>query len=249
MTPPVPATAPGAPLDLRANGHEPALTRILAIRHGETAWNRETRMQGQLDIELSDTGHRQAACLARALADEVIDAIYSSDLARAVQTALPLAAARRIRVTTDPGLRERCFGVFEGLTYRDVAVRWPDDAERWHQRDPGYGPAGGEALRDFAARCVAALTRIAAAHPGQHIAIVTHGGVLDCLYRSAARIDLGAARSWAIGNASIHRLLFTDLGFTLVGWGDTAHLEDGALDDSDSASAPGSLQYLVGTAA
>ncbi len=211
----------------------PEPTRIVAIRHGETEWNRETRMQGQLDVGLSAWGRHQAQCLARALGDERFDAIYSSDLLRALQTAQAFAALCPTGVITDANLRERCFGVFEGLTYREVQVRWPDQAQRWHKRDPEFGPQGGEPLREFDARCVDTLTRLAAAHAGQHIAIVTHGGVLDCLYRAAARIGLQAERSWDLGNASINRLLHTAQGFTLVGWSDTAHLQGGARDDVD----------------
>ena len=212
-------------------------TRIVAIRHGETEWNRQKRMQGQLDIALSDWGQRQAQCLARALGDECFDAIYSSDLLRALQTAQAFAGQCPNGVVTDAGLRERCFGIFEGHTFREVQVRWPDQAQRWNDRDPDYGPQGGEALREFEARCMHTLTRLAAVHPGQHIAIVTHGGVLDCLYRAAARIDLQAERSWDLGNASINRLLHTPQGFTLVGWSDTAHLQGAALDDADSSRA------------
>jgi 2,3-bisphosphoglycerate-dependent phosphoglycerate mutase len=210
-------------------------TRIVAIRHGETEWNRATRMQGQLDIGLSDFGRRQAQRLALALGEQRFDAIYSSDLLRARQTAMAFVATCPHAMVTDLGLRERCFGVFEGLTYRDVRVRWPEQAQRWQDRDPDYGPPGGEVLRDFDARCIGTLTRLAAAHAGQHIAIVTHGGVLDCLYRAAARVELQAQRSWGLGNASINRLLHTAQGFTLVGWSDTTHLEGAALDDADAA--------------
>jgi probable phosphoglycerate mutase len=207
-------------------------TRVIAIRHGETAWNVDTRIQGQLDIPLNDTGRWQAARLARALADEPLDAIYASDLGRAHATALALAEATAKPVITDPGLRERGFGIFEGLTFAEIEQRWPAESERWRKRDPDFGPEGGETLTGFYARCVAAAERIAAAHPGQHIAIVAHGGVLDCLYRAGSRIALQAPRTWALANAGINRLLYTPDGFTLVGWGDTFHLEDDALDES-----------------
>ena len=211
----------------------PEPTRIVAVRHGETAWNVELRMQGQLDVPLNDVGRWQAARLADALRDEPFDAIYASDLARAFETASIVARAQGRAVVADAGLRERCFGVFQGLTFDEVTARWPDDARRWKQREPDFAPAGAESLTDFAARCVGAVARIAAAHAGQSIAIVAHGGVLDSLYRAAARVPLQPARSWALGNASINRLLHTPLGFTLVGWNDTAHLERAPLDESD----------------
>ena len=208
------------------------VTRVLAIRHGETAWNVDTRIQGQLDIPLNDTGRWQADRLARAVAEEGISAVYSSDLLRAYETAESVARGCGQPIVPDTGLRERGFGVFEGMTFREIEQRWPEQSERWRKRDPGFGPEGGEALRDFYARCVATATRLAAAHPGETIALVAHGGVMDSLYRAASRIALDAPRSWQLGNASINRLLYTPQGFTLVGWSDTYHLEDNSLDES-----------------
>jgi probable phosphoglycerate mutase len=207
------------------------LTRLVAIRHGETAWNVDTRIQGQLDVGLNPTGQRQAERLGRALAGAQLDAVYSSDLGRAHDTARALARHAGLPVQTDPGLRERAFGVFEGMTFAEIEQRFPEDARRWRQRDAGFGPPGGEALGDFYARVVAVVTGIAARHRGQHIAVVTHGGVLDALYRAAARIALDAPRTWQVGNASINRLLHGDHGFTLVGWADSLHLEDPSLDE------------------
>ena len=208
------------------------VTRVLAIRHGETAWNVDSRIQGQLDIPLNDTGRWQAHRLARAVAEEGISAVYSSDLLRALETAQSVARGCGQPITTDTGLRERGFGVFEGLTFREIEARWPEQSERWRKRDPAFGPEGGEMLQDFYARCVATASRLAAAHPGETIALVAHGGVMDCLYRAASRVALDAPRSWLLGNASINRLLYTPQGFTLVGWSDTCHLEDNALDES-----------------
>ena len=208
------------------------VTRVLAIRHGETAWNVDSRIQGQLDIPLNETGRWQARRLARAVAEEGISAVYSSDLLRAFETARSVARGCGQPINTDTGLRERGFGVFEGLTFREIEQRWPEQSERWRKRDPEFGPEGGETLRDFYARCVETATRLAAAHPGETIALVAHGGVMDSLYRAASRVALDAPRSWQLGNASINRLLYTPQGFTLVGWSDTYHLEDNSLDES-----------------
>ena len=210
----------------------PQVTRVLAIRHGETAWNVDTRIQGQLDIPLNETGRWQAHRLALAVAEEGIDAVYSSDLLRAWQTAQAVGRGCGRAVVADIGLRERGFGVFEGLTFAEIALRWPEQSARWRRRDPTFGADGGEVLNDFYARCVATATRLAGAHPGQTIALVAHGGVMDCLYRAASHLALDAPRSWELGNASINRLLYTPEGFTLIGWSDTYHLEDGSLDDS-----------------
>jgi probable phosphoglycerate mutase len=210
-------------------------TRILAIRHGETAWNVDTRIQGQLDIPLNDRGRWQAHRLAQALAREPLNAIYASDLGRAHATAQAVAQELGLPVVADPGLRERSFGVFEGMTFREIEERWPEEARRWRQRDPEFGPDGGETLLGFYERCVTTAARIAAMHPGQHIALVAHGGVLDCLYRAGSRIALHAPRTWELANAGINRLLYTAAGFTLVGWADTFHLEDDAALDERHA--------------
>lgn len=217
---------------------EQQATRVLAIRHGETAWNVESRIQGQLDIGLNDNGRRQARRLAEALFDERLDAVYASDLMRASDTARALADATGLEVRCDAGLRERAFGSFEGRTFDEIAELWPGESRRWRQRDPAFAPPGGESLQDFYDRCVRTALRLAGAHPGQAIALVAHGGVLDCLYRAATRISLQAPRTWLVGNASINRLLHSENGFTLVGWADDRHLDDetGALDESSDGS-------------
>ena len=214
------------------------VTRIVAVRHGETVWNAEMRMQGQLDTALSERGRRQAARAAAALADEGLEEIVSSDLARARDTAAAIAAVAGLPVATDRALRERSFGVFEGHTYAEIDARWPADAARWRRHDPSFAPAGGETLVEFDARAVAAVTAIAARARGRSILVVTHGGVLDCLYRAASGLALDAPRSWELGNAAINRLLFTGDRFTFVGWSDTAHLEGDPLDDASEGDCP-----------
>lgn len=203
-------------------------TQVLAIRHGETEWNRAQRIQGHTDIALSELGHAQARKLGFALREQPIDVLYASDLQRAQQTAQAIADQANpgpLPLRVDAALRERSFGSFEGQTWAQIKERWPDQSERWRCRDPLFGPEGGEALADFYQRSVAALTRIASAHPGQTVVLVTHGGVLDCLYRAATRLSLQAPRSWSLDNAAINRLLFTPAGFTVVGWNDGSHLE------------------------
>ena len=214
------------------------ITRIVAVRHGETVWNAEMRMQGQLDTRLSARGERQARRTAAALAGEGIEAIVSSDLVRAAATAAAIADVVGLPVATDSGLRERSFGVFQGWTYAEIDERWPDDAARWRRHDPTFAPAGGESLVAFDARAVAAMTRIATQARGRTLLVVTHGGVLDSLYRAATGVGLEAQRTWQLGNAAINRVLFTGERFTLVGWSDTAHLEDGTLDDASEGDCP-----------
>ena len=211
-------------------------TRVVAIRHGETAWNAAGRIQGQFDEPLNDTGRWQARQLAAALDGEGIDHFYASDLSRALETARIVAARLGREVVTDTGLRERAFGSFEGLSFPDIEQRWPEQNQRWRRRDPAFGPPGGEVLSAFYDRSIEAATRLAAAHAGRTIALVAHGGVLDCLYRAATRIALEAPRSWRVGNAAINRLLYTPQGFTLIGWSDAQHL-DPALRDGPGAGA------------
>ena len=139
-------------------------TRIIAIRHGETAWNLDTRIQGHLDIPLSAVGHRQAARLAAALSDEPLAAIYASDLTRARQTAQYLGQAQGVAVTPEPALRERGFGDFEGKTFSEIEALLPEQSLRWRRRDPDFAPAGGESLLTLRSRVVAAAERLAAQH-------------------------------------------------------------------------------------
>lgn len=208
-------------------------TRIIAIRHGETLWNVDTRIQGQLDIPLNDMGHSQARRMASALKNEPITAIYASDLSRAWQTAAYLGTELGIDVTPETAIRERGFGEFEGKTFAEIEARLPEQARRWRKRDPDFTPLGGESLVTLRDRVVDAASKLAARHPGELIVMVGHGGVMDVLYRAAARLDLQAPRTWALGNAAINRLLWTPQGFTLVGWADTQHLDD-VLDDKIS---------------
>jgi len=209
-------------------------TRITAVRHGETAWNAITRLQGQLDIDLNDLGRWQAERAGAALADSALQVIYSSDLCRAHHTAQAIARHSGIAlpaIRTHPGLRERCFGRFEGLTYAQVGDLHPEEALRWKQRDPAWAPPGGESQTQVFERVHAALSAIAAAHRGEHIAIVTHGGVLDVFYRLATGQGISAARTWDLGNCAINRLLWTPQALTLVGWADTGHLDEGPRDE------------------
>ncbi|WP_334134871.1 histidine phosphatase family protein [Tepidimonas sp.] len=215
-------------------------TRILAIRHGETAWNRDARIQGQLDIPLNDTGRWQAQRVARALDGEPIDALYASDLARARETAQAIAERHGVPLHTHADLRERHFGVYQGRTWAELEQQQPAVVQAWRARVPDFAPPGGESLLALRARVEAAFAELAARHLGGQIVVVAHGGVLDILYRAAARVDLQAPRAWAMGNAAIHRVLWSaDGGFALLSWGDTRHLEEadeaGPLDESASA--------------
>ena len=209
-------------------------TRILAIRHGETAWNVDTRIQGHLDIPLNDTGLQQARWLAQALAErDEVHAIYASDLARAHVTAQNIAQAVGLAVATHPGLRERAFGDFQGRTFAEIEAELPEHAQHWRKRTPEWAPPGaGESLIVLRERVLATVDELAARHVGEQIVLVAHGGVMDVLYRAATRLDLQAPRTWQLPNTAVNRLLWTPEGLSLVGWADTTHLEDRSRDET-----------------
>ena len=211
------------------------VTNLILIRHGETAWNAERRLQGHIDIALNSEGQRQAAALAAALAGEHVDAIVASDLQRALQTALAVASTRGLPVHQDPALRERCYGGFEGLLYAEIEQRFPVEFARWQARDvDAVMPSGvrnAETFRQFYARSVDAILGWAAAHPGQSIAVVAHGGVLECAYRAATGLPLETPRTFAVLNASINRFTVDNGKLRLVDWGGVAHLSPRTLDE------------------
>jgi probable phosphoglycerate mutase len=205
-------------------------TRLCIVRHGETAWNAEHRVQGQLDVPLNVVGQAQARAAAKVLAQEKFDVIYSSDLSRARQTAAPTAELLSMEVTIDPALRERHYGIFERLTYAEVKEKFPEDYARFHAREPDYDFRTGESLKDFSARSIAAIAKIAEANRGRSILVFTHGGVLDYLYRFITGLSLSAERDFGIPNAGLNRIEVTTAGWQILAWADLAHL-DGALDD------------------
>ena len=210
-------------------------TRIIAVRHGETAWNVDARIQGQLDIGLNDTGRWQAKKVGEALATEPITAVYSSDLGRAHQTAQSISEVKGIPVVADEGLRERSFGLFEGKTFTEIHETWPDHAQNWRKRIPEWAPPeGGESLLQLRERVTKTMQSLASRHPGEQIVVVAHGGVLDALYRVATGQEVNSPRTWELPNGAINRLLWTPEGFTLVGWSDTQHLDHEAADENTS---------------
>ena len=212
-----------------------SITHIVLIRHGETAWNAERRLQGHIDIALNSEGLRQADALAAALAAEHFDAVYASDLQRAHQTALAVAGRQNMLVHTDPALRERCYGGFEGLLYSEIEQRFPLEFAAWQARDiDSVMPSGvreAESFRQFYRRCIDGIAGIAARYPGRKLAIVAHGGVLECAYRSALGLSLETPRDFPVMNASINRFSVQGGVLTLQSWGDAEHLKRGVLDE------------------
>ncbi|HEV7618750.1 MAG TPA: histidine phosphatase family protein [Burkholderiaceae bacterium] len=213
------------------------MTEILLIRHGETDWNVEKRLQGHVDIALNAEGKRQATALGRVLLDEPLDVIIASDLQRAVQTAQAIAASRGMAVHIEPALRERCYGALEGLRYSDINERYPDAYAAWCARDIDarypMGRNNAETLREFSQRAIGVIKRLATVHDNKKIAVVTHGGVLECVYRAASGVGLLPRRDFPIFNASINRIMWNATAMQISRWGDVAHLTHIALDEVD----------------
>lgn len=207
-----------------------AATRICLVRHGETAWNAEGRVQGQLDIPLNDLGHAQARAVANALAGERFAAIYSSDLSRVTQTAAPTAQALGLPVALDAALRERHYGMFETLTYVEVKEKHPEAYARFRDKDLDYDFRTGESLRNFNQRSLACVRSIAARHAGGSVLVFTHGGVLEMVYRHAKNTGLSSQRDFEIPNAAINRVEIGGDAWRVLQWAEQAHLE-AALDD------------------
>jgi probable phosphoglycerate mutase len=212
-------------------------TRLCIVRHGETAWNAEGRVQGQMDIPLSAAGKAQARCVAAAFAESRFAGLYSSDLARVRETAAPASALLKLPLQLDARLRERHYGIFQGLTYAEARTKLPADYQRFKLKDPDYAFGTGESLRDFFSRAVACLDEIAARHEGAEALVFTHGGVLEMIYRHAMGRGLSTPRDFEVPNAALNWLERGPAGWSVLGWAYCAHL-DAALDDLPEVDLP-----------
>ena len=173
------------------------MTTILLVRHGETDWNLQRRVQGHSDTPLNDNGRAQALALADTLDDLELEAVYASDLARAFETARIIAERRGLPVTSVPGLRERNFGTWEGLTDTEIFERYPA------AKNGSWGDA--ETQDEMRERVLAALHEIAAAHPGGRVLVVTHGGPVRRLL-----VECGRDGKGPIGNCALYEVRFQD---------------------------------------
>jgi len=206
------------------------ISRFCLVRHGETDWNGEKRIQGQIDIDLNAGGRAQARAVARGLAGQSFAAAYSSDLRRAWHTAQIAVAELGLAVAPAPILRERHFGLLQGITSREASERHPE-LHRHHQaRTPDYNYETGESLTAFAARVMAGLNALADRHPGQNVLAFTHGGVLDIAYRAAQGRALDTPRDFTLPNAAFNWLERDEHGWHLISWADCRHLQR-ALDE------------------
>ncbi len=201
-------------------------TRLLLVRHGQTAWNADGRFMGQLDVPLDEMGRAQVLAVAKRLVTEQPAAIYSSDLGRARETALAIQSAigSHPEVKLDARLRELHFGDWQGQTYAEMVERDSAGLAKW-QADPLHvAPPNGETLLTLAGRVEAAYKDICAAHPEQTIIVTGHGGSLQILIVAALGLPPGISRNLQLSNASLSELRLTDAGAVLFLLNDTSHL-------------------------
>jgi 2,3-bisphosphoglycerate-dependent phosphoglycerate mutase len=203
-----------------------SMTELILVRHGETDWNRELRFQGHVDVGLNAIGHEQARRVAARLAGEPAQHLYVSDLLRARQTAHPVAEQLGLPTVVEPALREQSFGAVDGMRVDDIKAQHPQAWEAWLRFHEDYCMPGGETMREFHARVMAAMRRIAAAHHAATVVVVTHGGVLDMVWRTARSLPLGGPRQSEIPNAGVSRVRVRDAAFEVVSWADASHLAD-----------------------
>jgi len=207
-------------------------TQLLIVRHGETLWNIQKRIQGQQDSELTETGIAQAHALVERFREDSFSALYSSDLGRAYRTAEIVAAETGHMIHPDPRLRERHFGIFHGLTWEEAERVYPEERAAYLTDGPDYVIPEGESARECMHRSVAGLEEIARRHPGETVLIVTHGGVLSGLFRYTLGIPLDAPRHFTLWNTSLSLFFYGDDGWKLESWGDIGHLpHTGVIDD------------------
>jgi broad specificity phosphatase PhoE len=198
------------------------------VRHGESTWNRDHRIQGQLDPPLSEHGRAQAELLARRLASRKPDAIYASDLKRALETARPIAAATGVEVQPLAELREIFLGEWEGLHTAEVAERFPEAWKGWTAEPDWDLVPGGEGAAKFEERAGAALDGVMERHPHGEAIVVTHGGVVQlALHRIVGKPSRGLF-PFRISNASITLIEKRDSRLIIAGVNDVSHLGDGA---------------------
>jgi len=211
-------------------------TRVVLIRHGETDWNRDRRIQGQTDTPLSSLGRQQALAIGQRLKRERFTAIYASDLQRAWDTAQAIGQATLAersdapQPVADRRLREMDFGEWEGKTSAEIAASHPEAHARSKHRDADFRIPGGESFRDLYERTVAAVTSLVDAHPGGALCVVAHGGILDMMYRHTHAIALDQPRVFSLYNAAYNCLEHEGGRFRLEVWGEVAHLD--ALSDA-----------------
>jgi alpha-ribazole phosphatase len=182
------------------------MIRLLLVRHGQTAWSIEHRYQGKTDTALDEIGQRQAAALGRYFGNVAVDAIYSSTLRRAEQTAAAISSAASVPVSLDERLRETSFGLWEGLTYSEIKGRYPQELAAWQNDPMRHTPPQGENLQQLSTRVASFLRDLEQQHAGQTVVCVAHGGVVRAVICHALALPSPAFWRLEIGSASVSEL-------------------------------------------
>lgn len=209
-------------------------TKIIAVRHGETEWNRVEKQQGQLNSNLTEQGRLQAKAIGDCLQSMSIDAFYSSDLGRALETSRIISEFIKIDFTTDKRLRERHLGTLQGLTKEEFRKKYPDEWLRFKKNDPDYVLPEGESGRqryDRATRCVEDLV---SKNAGKTLLLVSHGGVIMSFFYKTLNLPLHRKRTFSLFNGAINAFSISEtLEWSLDLWGDTHHLQKYGLETLD----------------
>jgi len=210
-------------------------TRFCLVRHGETDWNAERRLQGHTDIPLNARGLAQAKQMAKALKSShfQFDVLYTSDLQRAKQTIKAIEDLYAVAATSHSMLRERHLGVLQGLTINEAPLIEPELWQAHLSRDLDQEFRGGESIVQFSNRVKVVLQEIQEKHAGKTILIVSHGGTLDMMYRMASNQPLDTEKVASVPNASLNWLSHDGSRWKVDGWADTSHLDGLALDNLD----------------
>ncbi|HEY3150079.1 MAG TPA: histidine phosphatase family protein [Candidatus Binatia bacterium] len=209
-------------------------TQLIIVRHGQTEWNIKGIRQGNLDSRLTEKGMAQAKALAQRLTREHFTALYSSDLGRAVQTAEEVASVTGHEIITDPRLRERHLGIFQGLSGEEIKQKHPEEYKLHRSLGPDYVIPGGESVKQQVARNIAYLNEIGSKHLGETIVVVTHGGVISGLFRHTFSIPFNAPRRFEFTNAGLNIFAYEEGDWFLLTWGDVSHLApDGRTEGED----------------
>lgn len=210
-------------------------TRFCLIRHGETSWNTERRLQGHTDTPLNPRGQIQARQMAQALKSThlTFDVLYSSDLQRAADTANAIEQLFGVKATRDSALRERHFGALQGLSIEQAPLAHPSIWQAHLARELDHELAGGESIIQFAKRVEGVIEKLRMQHSGKTVLVVSHGGTLDMMYRIASKQSLGSERVVSVPNASLNWIVHNDQGWSVERWADTRHLQDDSLENVD----------------
>jgi alpha-ribazole phosphatase len=213
------------------NGGYSLSTLIYLVRHGETQWNRDARIQGQLDIPLNEEGIKQARLLAKRFVKVDLDAIYASDLSRAINTAEIVAGVKGLSVEAAPQFREIDFGLWQGMTWQEIDKEYPESRRQMEISPETAHPPKGESWSDVADRVFKGLDDIAGKWPEGNVMVVSHGG--SSRMAICRILDISLAKRWKLrmDNTSISILEYRNGDWLVRCFNDVSHLDGELVDD------------------